>query len=145
MGCKSTMVRIVALVLTLPGLTLAQVLQTDEAATPLPEPVGEPELDLITNSWGYSRATRVQIDPEGNDVYDLEYTFGDYYPTFVDGDAITLEGLFKWRGEAIAPSQDALIAPGHFTPSCGFSVELVLGGDCPLPLAWYNIDDPEST
>jgi len=44
MGCMSNLVRIAALVLTLPTAARAQVLQTDEVATPLPQPVGAAEL-----------------------------------------------------------------------------------------------------
>ena len=40
----SNLVRIAALVLTLPTAARAQVLQTDEVATPLPQPVGAAEL-----------------------------------------------------------------------------------------------------
>ena len=96
----------------------AEVFQTDAAMTPLPQPVGKDELRLINESWAYARATPVNRDPMGMNVNGM--TFGDYYPTFVDGDAITLGGLFKFRGENIDPVKDAKTAPGYFSPSCGF-------------------------
>ncbi|MFO7178900.1 MAG: putative metal-binding motif-containing protein [Pseudomonadota bacterium] len=56
-------------------------------------------------------------------------------------DAITLEGLFKYRGEMLDPVADAKTAPGAFSPLCGFTGELVLrGGGCKVALGWYNVD-----
>ncbi|MDQ2642915.1 MAG: hypothetical protein M3020_03810 [Myxococcota bacterium] len=56
-------------------------------------------------------------------------------------DAITLEGLFLNRGETLDPVADAKIAPGAFSPLCGFSGELLLrGGGCKVALGWYNVD-----
>jgi hypothetical protein len=122
----------------------AQVVQTDALMTPLPQPVGMAEVNLATQSWAYNTATQVNRDPMGMNVNGM--TFGDYYPTFADGDAITLGGLFKFRGENIDPVADARTAPGYFSPSCGFSGELVLrGGDCEIKFGWYNVADPNST
>jgi hypothetical protein len=121
----------------------AQVFQSDAAKTSLPQPVGMNEVNLVTESWAYKRATVVNRDPMGMNV---NKTFGDYYPTFVDGDAITLGGLFKFRGEMIDPVKDAKTAPGYFSPSCGFSGQLLLrGGDCEVTFGWYNVEDPNST
>jgi hypothetical protein len=121
----------------------AEVFQTDAAMTPLPQPVGMDEVNLATQSWAYNRMTAVNRDPMGMNVNGM--TFGDYYPTFTDGDAITLGGLFKFRGETIDPIKDAKTAPGFFSPSCGFSGEIVLrGGDCEISFGWYNVEDPDS-
>src|SRR5690606_41232183 len=43
-------------------------------------------------------------------------------------EAITLEGLFQYRGEMLDPIADAKTAPGSFSPLCGFTGELVLRG-----------------
>ena len=124
----------------------AQVFQTDAAQTPLPQPVGDNEWNLVTNSWGWNAATPVNLDPDGNEISNEMLTFGDFYPDFVDGDAITLEGLFKWRGENIDPVADARTEPGHFSPQCGFTGQLLLlGGNCQVAFGWYNVDDPNST
>src|SRR5207244_5490637 len=65
------------------------------------------------------------------------------YPQFVDGDELTLSGLFKWRGEQLDPIADATISAGHVFPGCGFKAELVLaGGSCDLALGWYNYTGP---
>lgn len=122
----------------------AEVFQTDAAKTPLPQPVQQGEMTLVTDSWAYKTTTQVNRDPMGMNVNGM--TFGDYYPTFVDGDAITLGGLFKFRGENIDPIKDAKTTPGYFSPSCGFSGEIVLrGGDCEISFGWYNVEDPNST
>ena len=127
------------------GQGRAQVFQTDAAATPLPQPVGVAEWALVTQSWAFSSDTMVSRAADGSDV-EPGYTFGDFYPTFEDGDAITLQGLFKWRGETIDPVQDARLAPGSFVPQTGFSVELVLrGGNCEVAFGWYNVSDEAST
>jgi MYXO-CTERM domain-containing protein len=129
--------------MSLPLAAQAQVFQTDTAMTPLPQPVGTAEVNLATQSWGYNTLTAVNRDPMGVNVNGE--TFGDYYPTFEDGDAITLGGLFKFRGEQIDPVKDAKTAPGYFSPACGFSGELVLrGGDCEISFGWYNVSDPNS-
>jgi MYXO-CTERM domain-containing protein len=58
---------------------------------------------------------------------------------FMD-DAVTLEGLFTYRGEMIDPVMDAKTAPGAFSPLCGFTGELVLrGAGCKVALGWYNV------
>jgi MYXO-CTERM domain-containing protein len=124
----------------------AQVVQTDAAQTPLPQPVGPNEVNLATNSWAYNRMTQVNHDLMGTEVSNQNKHFGDYYPAFEDGDAITLSGLFKFRGEQIDPVADARTSPGYFSPSCGFAGQLVLrGGDCEVSFGWYNVDDPNST
>ena len=130
--------------LTLSGSAQAQVFQTDPAKTPLPQPVGSNELGLVTGSWAYNRMTDVNRDPAGANISGKK--FGDFYPTFEDGDAITLKGLFKFRGEQIDPVTDAKTTPGYFSPTCGFSGQLLLrGGDCEVSFGWYNVEDPNST
>jgi MYXO-CTERM domain-containing protein len=124
----------------------AQVFQTDAAKTPLPQPVGMNEMNLVTQSWAYERSTQVNVDATGTNVNQMNVTFGSYYPTFVDGDAITLQGLFKFRGEKIDPVKDAHTAPGYFSPTCGFTGQFVLhGGNCEITFGWYNVADPNST
>lgn len=124
----------------------AQVFQSDAAQTPLPQPVGENEFNLVTDSWAYATDTQVHTDPDGNNVSNDQVFFGDFYPTFENGDAITLQGLFKFRGETLDPVADARTVPGHFSPQCGFTGQLLLrGGDCQVGFGWYNIDDPNST
>jgi hypothetical protein len=130
----------------LAGSAQAQVFQSDTAMTPLPQPVGMAEWNLATNSWAYNRMVQVNHDPMGVEVSNQNKHYGDYFPTFVDGDAITLAGLFKFRGEMLDPVKDAKTAPGYFSPSCGFSGQLLLrGGDCEVSFGWYNVDDPNST
>ncbi|MGK3985455.1 hypothetical protein WME99_20585 [Sorangium sp. So ce136] len=54
-------------------------------------------------------------------------------------DAVTLDGLFMYRGEDIDPVADASTEPGVFSPLCGFTGELVLrGGGCKVAFGWYN-------
>jgi len=121
----------------------AQVFQTDTARTALPQPVGTDELNLGA-AWGYVSTTESYFDPTTGELLDTPIIYGQYYsppqfPQFVDGDAFTLSGLFKWRGEQIDPVMDATTEPGHFFPGCGLRVELVLhGGGCDLTLGWYN-------
>lgn len=56
-------------------------------------------------------------------------------------DAVTLEGLFMYRGEDIDPVADASTEPGVFSPLCGFTGELVLrGGGCKVAFGWYNVN-----
>jgi MYXO-CTERM domain-containing protein len=129
-----------------PCVGQAQVVQSDAAQTPLPQPVGPNELNLATQSWAYNRMTQVNHDLTGAEVSNQNKRFGDYYPMFEDGDAITLSGLFKFRGEQIDPAADARTAPGYFSPSCGFAGQLLLrGGDCEVSFGWYNVEDPNST
>ncbi len=130
----------------------AQVTQTDAAMTSLPQPVGMAEWNLVTMSWARNTETLSYRDPEtGADLMGMTIRYGDYYsppayPQFEDGDAITLEGLFKWRGEQIDPVADAKTGPGYFSPTCGFSGQLVLlGGNCQVSFGWYNVEDPNST
>jgi len=128
----------------------AQVFQTDAVKTPLPQPVGSAELDLIGTSWGHAAATQSWKDPMTGAQLTAPLTYGTYYsppafPQFVDGDAITLQGLFKWRGEKLDPVKDAKTAPGYFSPTCGFSGQLLLmGGNCQVAFGWYNVEDPNS-
>ncbi|HEX2869911.1 MAG TPA: hypothetical protein VHP33_01620 [Polyangiaceae bacterium] len=124
----------------------AEVFQTDTAKTPLPQPVGAAELTLITDSWAFKTTTQVNRDETGADVNQQNKHYSDYFPTFVDGDAATLAGLFKFRGEMIDPVKDAKTTPGYFSPTCGFSGQLLLrGGDCEVTFGWYNVEDPNST
>jgi MYXO-CTERM domain-containing protein len=133
-----------------PGAALAQVFQTDAAMTPLPQPVGQAELDLVGISWGHNAMMQSWTDPMGNNV-NPPIVYGEYYsppmfPQFVDGDAITLQGLFKWRREIIDPVMDAKTTPGYFSPTCGFAGQLLLmGGNCQVAFGWYNVEDPNST
>jgi MYXO-CTERM domain-containing protein len=143
----------------------AQVLQTG-TTTPLPQPVGMAEFNLVTQSWGWNSMTTSWKDPytglqltgttwtdtmNGNRVLPVPIPFGQFYappafPQFVDGDAITLQGMFKWRGEKIDWRADAKTSPGYFSPTCGFTGEYLLnGGNCKVAFAWYNITDPNTT
>lgn len=143
-------VSLLAASLLLAGAAQAQVFQTDAAKTPLPQPVGQAELDLINKSWAHNTLTESWKDPMGNNLT-MPIKYGDYYappmfPQFADGDAITLQGLFKWRREQLDPVKDAKTAPGYFSPACGFSGQLLLmGGNCKVAFGWYNVEDPNST
>ncbi len=129
----------------------AQVFQTDAAKTPLPQPVGPAEVNLVTNSWARNTKTESWKDPITGAQLMAPLVYGQYYsppafPQFVDGDAITLQGLFKWRGEKLDPVKDAKTTPGYFSPTCGFSGQLLLmGGNCKVAFGWYNVEDPNST
>jgi MYXO-CTERM domain-containing protein len=134
------------------GGAQAQVFQTDAAKTPLPQPVQPAEVNLITQSWARNTMTQSWKDPMTGAQLQMPITYGEYYspangfPQFVDGDAITLQGLFKWRGEQIDPVADAKTAPGYFSPSCGFAGQLLLmGGNSQVSFGWYNVEDPNST
>jgi hypothetical protein len=133
------------------NLAQAQVFQTDAAKTPLPQPVGPAEFNLVTESWGWNAMTQSYKDPMTGAQLNTPIVYGQYYsppayPQFVDGDAITLQGMFKWRGENIDPVKDAKTAPGYFSPACGFTGQLLLmGGNCDVSFGWYNVDDPNST
>jgi hypothetical protein len=91
--------------------------------------------------------TKSNKDLNGNTLA-TPIVFGEYYsppdfPQFVDDDAITLAGLFKWRGEAIDWQLDATSPSGEFVPHCPITVQLLLqGGNCAARLAWYNVSDP---
>ncbi|HVY25080.1 MAG TPA: DUF4114 domain-containing protein [Polyangiaceae bacterium] len=143
-------VSLLAASLLLAGAAQAQVFQTDAAKTPLPQPVGQAELDLINKSWAHNTMTESWKDPMGNNLT-TPIKYGDYYapptfPQFEDGDAITLQGLFKWRREQLDPVKDAKTTPGYFSPACGFSGQLLLmGGNCKVAFGWYNVEDPNST
>ncbi|HWA74605.1 MAG TPA: MYXO-CTERM sorting domain-containing protein [Polyangiaceae bacterium] len=146
----------------------AQVFQTDAAKTQLPQPVGMNELNLITDSWGWNVNTTswkdpytgAQLvtppptftDPNSGAMLTIPIRFGDFYspangyPQFANGDAITLQGLFKWRKEMLDPVKDARTTPGYFSPACGFTGQLLLmGGNCNVSFGWYNVTDPNST
>ena len=129
----------------------AQVFQTDAEMTPLPQPVQPAELNLITQSWARNTMTQSWKDPMTGLQTTAPIVYGEYYsppafPQFEDGDAITLKGLFKWRGEQIDEIADAKTAPGYFSPSCGFAGQLLLmGGNCQVSFGWYNVEDPNST
>ncbi len=146
----------------------AEVFQTDAMKTPLPQPVGMSELNLVTNSWGWNvdtmsdrdpytglvfmRPPDTFTDPMSGAVLSIPIRYGDFYspengyPQFENGDAITLEGLFKWRKEKLDPVKDARTEPGYFSPACGFSGQLLLmGGNCNVSFGWYNVTDPNST
>lgn len=59
------------------------------------------------------------------------------------GNAVTLAGLFMYRGETIDPILDAHKTPGTFSPQCGFTGQIVLhGGSCQNALGWYNATNP---
>lgn len=128
----------------------AAVVQTDAQMTPLPQPVGPDELNLITNSWARNTMTQSWKDPLTGMQLTAPIVYGEYYsppafPQFEDGDAITLQGLFKWRGEKIDAVADAKTAPGYFSPTCGFAGQLLLmGGNCQVSFGWYNVEDPNS-
>ena len=127
----------------------AQVTQTDPEKTPLPQPVGMAELNLVNNSWAWNSMTPINRDASGMNL-NVPILYGNYYapplfPQFVTGDAITLSGLFKWRKEAIDPVNDAKTGPGYFSAKCGFSGQLLLmGGNCQVKFGWYNVIDPMS-
>ncbi|HEY2406129.1 MAG TPA: DUF4114 domain-containing protein, partial [Polyangiaceae bacterium] len=153
----------------------AQVTQTDAAKTPLPQPVGSAELSLVGGAWAWDVDTLSYTSPSGMNLMGKTIRYGDYYspnggypagsqvfPQFVstwmpdptnpnnkiytNDDAITLQGLFKWRGEAIDPVKDAKTGPGYFSPACGFDGKLLLlGGNCDVKFGWYNVSDPNST
>ena len=144
-------VSILCAAVALSGAAQGQVFQTDTAKTPLPQPVGKSELDLVTQSWARNTMTQSWKDPMTGEQLQAPITYGQYYsppafPQFVDGDAITLQGLFKWRGEKLDPIADAKTTPGYFSPACGFSGQLLLmGGNCKVAFGWYNVEDPNST
>src|SRR5262245_29416419 len=110
------------------GPAVAQVVQTMDG-TPLPQPVSAAEIKLSMD-LGWKRDTDTWQDFNGVQRQ-AAVKYGDVFPNFVDGDAVTLQGLFKWRNEQIDPVANARTSPGYFSPTCGFSGELVLrGGNC---------------
>lgn len=61
-------------------------------------------------------------------------------------DTVTLQGLFKYRGETLRPIEDAHITPGTFSPKCDFTGQLVLrGGGCHVGFGWYNVTPGSTT
>ena len=118
--------------------------------TAIPQPVGSAEQSLVTQSWGWNTASSSLLDRDGAQA-PAPIVFGEYYappayPQFVNGDAITLQGLFKWRKENIDVQADASAPAGTFVPKCPLVVEPVLvGGNCQATLGWYNVADPSST
>jgi len=139
-----------ALASAVTSLASAQVTQTDAAMTPLPQPVGAAELSLVDDSWAWNSMTQINRDANGVNL-NTPILYGTYYspptyPQFVTGDAITLNGLFKWRKEALDSVKDAKTAPGYFSAKCGFSGQILLiGGNCQAQFGWYNVTDPNST
>src|SRR5687767_11101775 len=132
--------RAAAGIVLLAGAAQAQVFQAVDD-TPLPQPVGQAELDLML-AYGYRVDLPVHQDFDGNNV-NPPGVYSDYYPTFENGDAAKLSGLFKWRMEQIDEVADARTSPGYFSPTCGFSGQLVLrGGSCDVAFGWYNVLDP---
>lgn len=138
-----------AAVLALANPAGAQVFQTDAAKTPLPQPVGMDEANLVNNSWAWNANTTINRDPMGMNIQG-GIKYGAYYapptyPQFETGDAINLSGLFKWRKEMIDPVKDAKTGPGYFSAKCGFTGQLLLmGGNCQAQFGWYNVTDPAS-
>jgi MYXO-CTERM domain-containing protein len=122
----------------------AAQLQQPAGGGAIPRPPSVGEINLVTQAYGWSSSTQSPKDADGT-LLPAPILYGDYYsppefPQFEDGDAITLQGLFKWRGEAIDPLLDARADAGALVPHCGLEVEVVLGGGhCQqLRLGWYN-------
>jgi MYXO-CTERM domain-containing protein len=97
-------------------------------------------VSLAPISWSAVASAQVQ-QPNGDPipqpvrVDEINLVTGRGFPE----DAVTLEGLFKYRDEMIDPVADASTAPGVFSPLCGFTGELVLrGGGCKVAFGWYN-------
>ncbi len=127
----------------------AQVTQTDTAKTPLPQPVPANELSLVDDSWGWNSTSISNRDTTGANI-NPGIVYGQFYspptyPQFVTGDAININGLFKWRKETLDSTKDAKTGPGYFSAKCGFSGQLLLmGGNCQVKFGWYNVTDPTS-
>ncbi len=117
--------------------------------TPLPQPVPQAELSLVNDSWGWNAMSVSNRDTTGANV-NPGIVYGQFYspptyPQFVTGDAINLNGLFKWRKETLDFKKDAKTGPGYFSAKCGFSGQLLLmGGNCQVKFGWYNVLDPKS-
>ncbi len=136
-------VRLGLVVTAVTGTAAAEVHQTDAAGTLLPQPVGAAEIRL-SSDLGWDADQQLWKDFDGNNL-NPPALYSDYFPGFVTGDAVSLAGLFKWRGERLDPVADARIEPGYFSPSCGFTGELVLrGGNCNVAFGWYNVVDPNN-
>jgi MYXO-CTERM domain-containing protein len=122
------------------------VVRQPGSSVTLPVPPSLVERTLM-KSFGWSATQSSYTDVDGN-ALQTPIIFGEYYsppafPQFEDDDAITLAGLFKWRGEAIDPQADATSPPGGLIPHCPVSVEPVLvGGNCQARVGWYNVSDP---
>jgi len=120
----------------------ADVFQTGSQVR-LPRDVSDAELDLVAGPYGYDPHTQSFRGLDGAQL-DMPIIYGEYYspsafPQFEDGDAITLEGMFKWQRESIDPIADAKVAAA-FVPGCELEVELLLlGGTCRSALYWYNV------
>jgi len=57
---------------------------------------------------------------------------------------MSLDALFKSRGEAIDYQKDAAIEPAAFSPLCGLSGSMVLhGGGCKVDFGWYCTSDAD--
>lgn len=129
---------------SVPALALQQ---TDGTVIPvLPAQV---ERTLVGENYGYHPLSNSWIGLNGEQLAE-PIVFGRYYtppefPQFAEDDAITLAGLFKWRGEALDWQLDATAPNGAFTPHCPVTVEPVLkGGTCSAALGWYNVANPAS-
>src|SRR4051812_44906257 len=94
-----------ATALAVTGRASAQVTQTDAVQTLLPQPVPAAEMTLVNDSWGWNSMSISNRDTTGMNI-NPGIVYGTFYspptyPQFVTGDAITLNGLFKWRKEAL--------------------------------------------
>ena len=57
---------------------------------------------------------------------------------------MSLDALFKSRGEAIDYRNDATTEPAAFSPLCGLAGSMVLhGGGCKVDFGWYCTSDPD--
>ena len=131
-----------ACVLSVAATARGQVVQTGDN-TPLPQAVGQPEIQLSMD-LGWRENTPAHQDIMGANL-NPPGVYTDFFPTFRNGDAVKLSGLFKWRKEQIDERANARTAPGYFSPTCGFTAELVLrGGDCNVQFGWYNVADPNN-
>jgi hypothetical protein len=119
----------------------ADVVQLD--GTPLPQPVSSAEI-LLSADLGWSAEQQIYVDFDGSSL-SPPVTYSDLFPSFETGDAITLQGLFKWRSDPVDPVADASIGPGGFWPVCELSAELLLrGGNCNVAFGWYNVGSADS-
>ena len=119
-----------------------QVTQTGDN-TPLPQAVGQPEIQLSMD-LGWRENTPVHQDLTAT-ISIRPGVYRDFFPTFRNGDAVKLSGLFKWRKEQIDERPTRAPRPATFQPTCGFTAELVLrGGDCNVQFGWYNVTDPNN-
>jgi MYXO-CTERM domain-containing protein len=92
-------------------------------------------------------ASAAVTEPDGTTVVPLPLS-EDISPGVVsccgvlaDGSNISLDALFRSRGEAIQWQADASTEPNAFSPLCGFRGSLILrGGGCQIDFGWYNVD-----